>query len=151
MITVTAAILRNASGEILICRRGAGGNCAFLWEFPGGKLEAGESEEDCVVRECQEELGITIRPTGVFQQTTYSYPDKEIAFTFFLAELVSGTPTPAVHAEIRWVLPARLKEFEFCPADVEIVERLSKWEVFCSPDPSFSARLLGPGNLRSCR
>ena len=57
MILVSAAIIRNTAGEILICQRGAGGSCAFLWEFPGGKQEAGETAADCLVRECREELG----------------------------------------------------------------------------------------------
>ena len=60
MILVSAAIIRNTAGEILICQRGAGGSCAFLWEFPGGKQEAGEKAADCLVRECREELGIEI-------------------------------------------------------------------------------------------
>ncbi len=77
MILVSAAIIRNTAGEILICQRGAGGSCAFLWEFPGGKQEAGEKAADCLVRECREELGIEIDIVALLEQTSYTYPDKK--------------------------------------------------------------------------
>ena len=123
MITVTAAIIRQ-NNQILICRRGPGGNCAYLWEFPGGKLEPGESLEECIIRECQEELEITISVKDIFAETTYQYPDKEIAFTFYNAEIIGGTMKVNAHEEIRWVLAEELKNYEFCPADVKIVEQL---------------------------
>ena len=78
MILVSAAIIRNTAGEILICQRGAGGSCAFLWEFPGGKQEAGETAADCLVRECREELGIEIDIVALLEQTSYTYPDNKI-------------------------------------------------------------------------
>lgn len=77
MILVSAAIIRNTAGEILICQRGAGGSCAFLWEFPGGKQEAGETAADCLVRECREELGIEIDIVALLEQTSYTYPDNK--------------------------------------------------------------------------
>lgn len=123
MIHVTAAIIRQQD-KILICRRGPGGNCAFLWEFPGGKLEPGETMEECLLRECEEELGIQISIQGVFAKTTYRYPDREIAFTFYSAEIVKGEVTAKVHREFRWVTPEEINRYEFCPADVEIVEML---------------------------
>ncbi len=124
MTKVAAAVIRQ-NGKILICKRGAGGNCAFLWEFPGGKQEEAESPEDCAVRECREELGITIRLTGSAVRLTWDYPDRTIDFTFFEAVPVSGSLTPAVHEEIRWVSPEELADYEFCPADVELVRALS--------------------------
>lgn len=123
MLKVTAAIIRQ-EGKILICQRGAGGHCAFLWEFPGGKLEAGESEEECLIRECEEELGIHIAIQGVFAETTFQYPDRRIAFTFFDANITSGELMPTVHKQVRWVAPQELPEFDFCPADTEIVQKL---------------------------
>ncbi len=123
MLKVTAAIIRQ-EGKILICQRGAGGHCAFLWEFPGGKLEAGESEEECLIRECEEELGIHIAIQGVFAETTFQYPDRRIAFTFFNANITSGELMPTVHKQVRWVAPQELPEFDFCPADTEIVQKL---------------------------
>ena len=87
MILVSAAIIRNTAGEILICQRGAGGSCAFLWEFPGGKQEAGEKAADCLVRECREELGIEIDIVALLEQTSYTYPDNKIG----LSENFMGT------------------------------------------------------------
>jgi len=125
MTKVAAAIIRR-DDKILICKRGAGGNCEFLWEFPGGKQERGETLEECLERELKEELGIKIRINGVFDETTYKYSDREISFTFFNAEISEGEPVLSVHQEIRWVYPAELKDYEFCPADKEIVKKLSE-------------------------
>lgn len=92
MILVSAAIIRNTAGEILICQRGAGGSCAFLWEFPGGKQEAGETAADCLVRECREELGIEIDIVALVEQTSYTYPDNKIGLSFFAAQITGGVP-----------------------------------------------------------
>ena len=118
MILVSAAIIRNTAGEILICQRGAGGSCAFLWEFPGGKQEAGETAADCLVRECREEL----------EQTSYIYPDNKIGLSFFAAKITGGVPQKSVHQKILWVRPAELLQYQFCPADTEIVSRLAQGE-----------------------
>lgn len=123
MTQVAAAIIQKDK-KILICKRGAGGNCAFLWEFPGGKLEKGETLEECLIRECKEELEIDISIKCVFAESTYKYPDREIAFTFFNAEIMGGELKMNVHNDMQWVLPSELKEYEFCPADTDIVERL---------------------------
>lgn len=122
---VTAAVIQE-NGKILICQRGAGGNCAFLWEFPGGKLEPCESKEECLIRECEEELGIRITVGSVFAETTYQYPDRKIAFTFFNAQIVAGEIVPKVHHQVRWVTSAELSKYEFCPADIEIIEMLNR-------------------------
>jgi mutator protein MutT len=124
MIEVAAAIIMKG-GRYLICRRGEGGSCAHLWEFPGGKRERGETPEECLWRECREELGVDIHIRTVFEKTTYRYPDREIAFTFFLADIIAGDITPTVHEAVRWVLPSELKNFKFCPADVGIVNLLN--------------------------
>ena len=126
MTRVSAAIIKNSDNEILICRRGPGGSCEFLWEFPGGKIEQGESPEECLVRECLEELEIEIEVLDLFEETKYSYPEREIEFMFFSASLKKGVPTLNVHNSIKWVSPDMLKEYEFCPADVFVVERLAK-------------------------
>ena len=126
MTRVSAAIITNSDNEILICRRGPGGSCEFLWEFPGGKIEQGESPEECLVRECLEELEIEIEVLDLFEETKYSYPEREIEFMFFSASLKKGVPTLNVHNSIKWVSPDMLKEYEFCPADVFVVERLAK-------------------------
>lgn len=126
MIHVTAAIIRNEEGRILICQRGPGGNCEYLWEFPGGKLEPGETPEECIIRECREELEIDIAVKGIFAETTYQYPDREIAFTFFDAAVIGGRPKMDVHNDMRWVTTSEMENYEFCPADIAIVEILKK-------------------------
>lgn len=125
MCTQVAAAIILKDGKLLICRRGPGGSCANLWEFPGGKLEPGEDAAAAAVRECREELGVELRLGELYAVCSYRYPDKEVALSFFLAELVSGQPRRTVHQELRWVAPEELRGFEFCPADVEILQRLS--------------------------
>ena len=125
MTEVAAAIIWRHD-KILICKRGPEGSCEYLWEFPGGKREPAETPEECLERECREELGVTIKINGIFDKTVYKYPDREIAFTFFNAEITGGELKPAVHEEIRWVTVKELPEYEFCPADMKIIERLSE-------------------------
>lgn len=122
-VSVAAAMIWK-EGKLLICQRGAGGSCAFLWEFPGGKVECGETALDCVIRECKEELDIIIDVKKMIAQFDYDYPDKQISFTFFDAEILSGTVQKQVHGEIRWVSPEELDSKSFCPADIEIVEQI---------------------------
>ncbi len=125
MVEVAAAIIRK-EGRILICRRGAGGSCAFKWEFPGGKREAGETMQACAERECLEELGLTIRVTEQFGQVAHRYPDRKVSICFFLAECTGGALHTYVHEQVRWVRPEELMGYDFCPADEEILRRLSK-------------------------
>lgn len=123
--TVCAAVIRNARGELLICRRGPGGSCAHLWEFPGGKQEPGETLEQCLVRECREELGVEIRVTGLYWETVHEYPERRIALYFYNAEITGGVPKRIVHEEIRWAHPKTLPDFPFCPADLEMIGRMA--------------------------
>ena len=121
---VTAAILRNELGEILICQRPEHKLCPMLWEFPGGKLEAGETLQECLRRECQEELGIDIEVGYEIGVTTYEYPDFGVEIHFFEASIIKGEPTASEHHQILFIVPSHLDKFEFCPADVEIVQKL---------------------------
>ena len=120
---VTAAIIRQ-DGKYLICQRAHHDELLLMWEFPGAKLEPGETLEECITRECQEELGIDIRLCGEFGKTSYPYKQWQLVFTFFDAEIAAGTLATTVHEQIRWVSAAELIEYTFCPADVEIVEKL---------------------------
>ena len=124
MLRVAAAIISDAEGRILICRRSYG-SCAGLWEFPGGKIEPGESAQDCLIRECREELDIVIAPGAVFCKTAEHLDHKRREFTFVMAKIISGTPTCSVHSELCWADPNELDGPVYCPADVSVAERLS--------------------------
>lgn len=117
-----AIIIKNK--KILICRRGSGGSCAYLWEFPGGKREGCETMEQCLVRECAEELGIHIAAEKKFHKTIYHYPEAEILLTFFYAKIINGEPEPRIHQEVKWVKSDELTEYDFCPADREVIDLL---------------------------
>lgn len=123
-IEVAAAIFRR-NGRIFLCRRGEGGSCAYLWEFPGGKLEKGETPEECLIRECHEELKVGIEIDGLYDQFDYDYSDKSIRFYFYDARIVSGEPDLTVHCEAKWLWPRELMQFEACPADRELIAKLS--------------------------
>lgn len=122
---VAAAIIHNSQEQILICKRGPGGSTAYLWEFPGGKKETNESLKECLIRECEEELGVCINVGEVYATTSYDYPENTIDFTFFEASIQFGMLSPTVHEEVLWVHPDELIRFNFCPADNDIIERLS--------------------------
>ena len=124
MLQVAAAIIQNERGEVLVCKRGPGGSCAHLWEFPGGKREAGETDAQCLVREIKEELALEISVGPLFGQASYRYPDKHVALSFYLARIVGGQLSCLVHEQARWVAPRDLVGLHFCPADKDIVEKL---------------------------
>ena len=123
MIKVVAAIMEK-DGRYLLCRRGPGGNCAFLWEFPGGKIEPGETPEEAIIREIREELCVETETSGIFDEYPFSYPDKDIYFYFIRAKIVSGEINPLFHCEIRWLLPEELDSLDYCPADLSTVKKL---------------------------
>lgn len=122
-IQVTAAIFCK-NDEYLICQRAHDDALPLLWEFPGGKVEEGETLEQCIVRECKEELAVDIQVLGEFGRTSYPHAGNELIFTFFTAEIVGGELSVNVHEQIKWVPIAELKDYSFCPADIEIVERI---------------------------
>jgi 8-oxo-dGTP diphosphatase len=120
-VKVAAAIIKNERGQILICQRGAGGNCAYLWEFPGGKLEAGESLEGCLMRECLEELEIAIEVEKFLVSTKCSYPDREVEVFFYWAKIVNGALAISVHKDYKWIDVLEMDRYDFCPADRPVV------------------------------
>ena len=127
MVTkVSAAIIRNENNNILICQRKAGGSCGFMWEFPGGKQDEHESADECIIRECREELGVTIKVSDIFMQMEYSYPERDYAFTFFNAQITEGTPSMLVHNSIVWEKADNLSNYTFCPADKDVIKKLSE-------------------------
>lgn len=121
MIQVTAAIIKQ-NGKILICQRGKDDDAPLLWEFPGGKLEEAETLEQCIVREIKEELELDIRVSKIFTETDYKYEEKHIHFTFYEADIVSGTIKLNVHEAAVWAPVDTLKEYNFLPADVGVVD-----------------------------
>lgn len=124
MIEVAAAIIHNEEGRLLIARRRQGKSQAGLWEFPGGKIEAGESVVHCLQRELQEEMGIEILPYESFGMNVHNYGSIEIKLIAWNAEYRGGLIKLVDHDEYRWVFPADLGQFIFAPADIPFVERL---------------------------
>ena len=116
MVEVAAGLVRDARGRVLIARRT--GKLAGLWEFPGGKREAGESFEACLERELREELDLAVSPLGVAYEMTFRDGDAELHFAFVRATADSDAPLSLrVHGEASWAEPERLAEYAFCPAD----------------------------------
>lgn len=123
MIQVTAAIIRE-NNKIMICQRGEADECSLLWEFPGGKLEEGESLEECIIREIKEELELDIEVISIFAKTLYHFDGKEIHFTFYNAKISMGDLKLNVHNAVKWVDIKEMEKYLFMPADIEIVEKL---------------------------
>lgn len=123
MIKVVAAVIEK-NGKFLLCKRGPGGNCPFLWEFPGGKIEEGETPFDAIIREIREELCVEIEPEEIFLEYPFSYPDKEIYFYFIRAKIAFGEINPTFHVDTKWLLPEELDTLEYCPADLSTVKKL---------------------------
>lgn len=114
----------------MICRRPAHKARGLLWEFVGGKVEPGETKEQALIRECREELAITVAVEGVFTEVTHVYPDLMIHLTLFNARIAEGTPQKLEHNDIRWITPAETGKYEFCPADEEILGRIREKMAF---------------------
>lgn len=120
VITVTAAILEK-DGRILAARRGAGKHLAGYWEFPGGKLEANETPQQCLARELAEEFGISVAIGDFVAESTYDYGHKEIRLLAYLATHLSGEFKPADHDQIQWLLPQQLSSLKWAPADIPLL------------------------------
>lgn len=124
MIQVAAALIENKDGKLLIARRAQGKSQAGLWEFPGGKLEEGESPEACLVRELLEEMNIVIAPSAYFGTNDYDYGSVQIRLHAYRAVYLSGEINLQDHDEFRWVDIEELPDFEFAPADIKFIEAL---------------------------
>ncbi|MDC3418359.1 (deoxy)nucleoside triphosphate pyrophosphohydrolase [Aquibacillus salsiterrae] len=123
MIKVTAAIILNKD-KILITKRRTTMKLPNLWEFPGGKLEENEAPEDCVIREIDEELGITIKVHSHFLTNTHHYEFGDVELMSYLAVLIGGQIELREHAEYKWVDIEDLSAYEFAPADVPIINKI---------------------------
>ena len=111
-------------GRFMICQRPAHKARGLLWEFVGGKVEKGETKAQALVRECREELGVTVAPGDVYMEVDHVYPDITIHLTLFRAAIVSGRPQRLEHADIRFIPPSDIPQYAFCPADAAILERI---------------------------
>lgn len=125
MLEVVAALIWK-DGRFMICQRPAHKARGMLWEFVGGKIEDGETKEQALIRECREELAIEISVEKIFMEVTHTYPDVTIHLTLFYAEIIKGIPQLLEHNAICWITPSEISQYEFCPADKEILEQISK-------------------------
>ena len=123
MTEVVAALIWDGD-KFLACQRPAHKARGLLWEFVGGKVEPGESREQALIRECREELDITVEPEGIYMEVEHIYPDLTVHLTLFNARIREGVPRKLEHEDLRWVTIREMDALPFCPADEEILERL---------------------------
>lgn len=123
---VAALILRKREGrtEMMICQRPAHKARGLLWEFVGGKVEAGETPEQALERECREELDVTVAVGPRYMEVTHEYPDLSIRLTLFRAEIKEGTPRLLEHCNLQWITPEEIPQYAFCPADETVLNRI---------------------------
>ena len=125
MTEVVAALIWHKD-MFLICQRPAHKARALLWEFVGGKVEPNETMEQALIRECKEELDIEIEVGDVFTQVIHEYPDILIRLTLFHCTICSGVPKKLEHNALKWITPAQIPEYQFCPADKDILALILK-------------------------
>lgn len=125
MTEVVAALIWDQD-KFMICKRPAHKARGLLWEFVGGKVESGESKKQALIRECREELAITISVEDVFMDVIHEYPDLTVHLTLFNATVAEGEPQMLEHEEIRWITPSEIPNYDFCPADKEILKEICK-------------------------
>jgi len=128
-VHVVGAIIENEKNEILCALRGPEMTLPDYWEFPGGKIEVGESKEEALIREIQEELGCTIQVEKHVDDTTYEYEKVIVRLETFMSTVISGTPQASEHAEIKWVPRKELTALNWAPADIPAIEKLLSDEV----------------------
>lgn len=125
MTEVVAALIWDGD-RFLICQRPEHKARGLLWEYVGGKVEEGETKQEALIRECREELGVTITVSDVFKDVVHEYPDITVHLTLFHAKIVSGEIKLLEHNAIAWITPAEIPDYDFCPADIDINKLISK-------------------------
>ena len=124
LIEVTAALIRDDAGRYLITQRRKGSHLEGLWEFPGGKLEAGETPEIGLRRELEEELTATFEVGPLVETIHWEYPDRTIVLRFYTCRHVAGPIEPREGQAMAWATPDQLPEYDFPPADGALIQRL---------------------------
>ena len=125
IVEVVAALIRDGD-QFMICQRPEGKKRALLWEFVGGKVEPGETKEAALIRECMEELAVTVAPQEIFMDVTHEYPDITVHLTLFNAVITEGVPQKLEHNDIRFITVDEIPQYDFCPADVEILAKIKE-------------------------
>lgn len=125
MVEVVAALIWDKD-KFMICQRPAHKARALLWEFVGGKVEADETKEQALIRECQEEMAITLSVGDVFMDVVHEYPDITVHLTLFNATISEGTPQKLEHNDLQWITVDEIDQYSFCPADTEILLQLKQ-------------------------
>ena len=123
MTEVVAALIWQGE-KFMICQRPAHKARGLLWEFVGGKVEPGETKEQALIRECREELAVTLSVGDIFMDVTHEYPDLPVHLTLFNATIAEGEPVMLEHNDIKWITPSEILNYEFCPADKEILKKI---------------------------
>ena len=124
---VAAAIIWH-QGRILISQRNANAHLSGYWEFPGGKREADESFEECLIREVREELNVGVKVQRLLDTISYEYPEKHVTLKFFCCDYLDGEPTAKGCVQFQWVSPEQLSNYQFPPADGPVVKRIMNAE-----------------------
>jgi len=125
MLEVVAALIWDHD-KFMICQRPAHKARGLLWEFVGGKVEPGETKEQALIRECREELAVALSVGEQFMEVTHEYPDVTVHLSLFHATILEGVPQKLEHHDIRWITPAEIPRYDFCPADVEILTKITE-------------------------
>ena len=123
MTEVVAALIWK-NNKFMICQRPAHKARGLLWEFVGGKVESDETKEQALIRECREELNVLLSVGDVFMEVIHEYPDITVHLTLFNATIAAGEPQKLEHNDIQWITPREISNYDFCPADEEILVKL---------------------------
>ena len=123
IVEVVAALIWDKD-KFLICQRHVHKTRGLLWEFVGGKVEKGETKEQALIRECKEALAITVEPHDIFTEVTHKYPDIIVHLTLFNCTILLGQPQLLEHNDIKWITSAEIDDYDFCPADVQILKKI---------------------------
>ena len=125
LIEVVAALIWDCD-KFMICQRPTNKARGLLWEFVGGKVEPGETKEQALIRECQEELGVTLSVSNVFMDVVHEYPDITVHLTLFNSTIEEGVLQKLEHNDIKWITVDEIDNYDFCPADTAVLKKLKE-------------------------